>query len=108
MLTYKKALATVENSKVRFYLSYVKTVDVKSALSRRQGSRHPQLTTIVFDFGNGVEVCADPIIDGNDVEIFYHFNGLEENDVKVQAVKMLTPEILDNYISENEEEIEND
>lgn len=105
MLTYKKALNIVENASVKFYLEYVKTVDIKTAMSRKQGSRHPQLTSVQFVFGDGVVTCY-PFL-GNEIEFTLH-SDFTDDDLRNQAVTLLMPEILENYITENAEEIEND
>ena len=103
MLTYKKALSVVEGASVKFYLEYLKTVDIKTAMSRKQGSRHPQLTSVQFVFSDGVVTCY-PFF-GDEVEFTIH-SDFADDDIRNQAVTLLVPEILENYIENTESEIE--
>ena len=110
MLTYKKALNLVTDVTVTVSLRYEKTVDFKSAMSRRQGSRHPELWFITFNIGEGKAVnlpLSRYMVWGG--ELKFEYKNVDENDFVVQAIKMLTPEILENYFGdEDENEIEND
>ena len=101
MLTYKKALNLVTNVTVTVSLKYDKTVDFKSAMSRRQGSRHPELWFVTFNIDESK--CVNLPLSrymalGGELE--FECVGIDENEPIVQAIKMLTPEILENYFGD--------